>query len=177
MPVGPGKTSCLSIWICYTKNWGRTSRRWRAFLILRGCGSSFQRLGNSWCLRASGNSWNAACVRNPRSQLQFPLCRRLVATSAMMFTASSRPSDRPDEGASATAGGVPLRPRFFLHRVQSGFPVEAEGYPATGGWRQSDACLHGSTARSSRTRLTQLRPPTSWTASTSDVASLQGAVI
>ena len=42
---------------------------------------------------------------------------------------------------------------------------------------QSDACQHASAAGSSRSRMTQWRPPTSWTASRGDAASGMGAVI
>ena len=156
------KDELCAIWICCAEKWGRSSRRWWAFLISRGCESSIRRLGSSWCLRASGNSWNAACVRNPRSHLKFPFCRLFVVNSAMLFAASSGPSDRTSIQFAPRARRISGRGRglFSIWR-----------------WEQSDAYQHGSTARSSRTRMTQLRPPTSWSPSTGDVASWKVSVI
>ena len=39
----------------------------------------------------------------------------------------------PNESASVTAGGTPLRPRFGLFRLQGGFQVETEGSASGGG--------------------------------------------
>ena len=49
-----------------------------------------------WPQLKEAEDFNAACTRNPRSHLQFPppVCRLSVVTSAMLFTASSGPSDR-----------------------------------------------------------------------------------
>ena len=47
-----------------------------------------------WPQLKEAEDFNAACARNPRSHLQFRVCRLSVVTSAMLFTASSGPSDR-----------------------------------------------------------------------------------
>ena len=149
---------------------GRSLRRWMAFLVSRGCGSSTRRLGNSWCLRASGNWWNAAYVRDSSQPASGPVqptfscdqcdavCGKLRALRSHQIRAHQR---RRKVRCPVCKADFRSRPRVIQH-------LEVEARRCAPAWKHGGLDTYSDDA---------VAPLTSWTACTGGVASGKGAII